>query len=119
MAMWRCPHCATPQPEASRCWVCHRSSTSCATCRHFRRSIAAQIGYCGLDRHRRPLTGEEIRACWDAAPPQDAASPEAGADVAVRTNVRGLAFVPVGEVTALAAAGSPARRSLWGDPERE
>jgi hypothetical protein len=62
---WRCPHCATPQPEASRCWVCHRSSTSCGTCRHFRQSVAARVGYCGLDRHREPLEGDEVRACWE------------------------------------------------------
>lgn len=29
--------------------------------------MAAQLGYCGLDRHRTPLTGEEIRPCWEAA----------------------------------------------------
>ena len=37
MPVWRCPHCGTPQAESSRCWVCRRSTTSCATCRHFRR----------------------------------------------------------------------------------
>ena len=67
MPMWRCPHCGTPQAETARCWVCRRSSTACATCRHFRRSVAAQVGYCGLDRQRRPLKGDEIRACWEAA----------------------------------------------------
>jgi hypothetical protein len=73
MPMWRCPHCGTPQAETSRCWVCKRSSTSCGTCRHFRRSVAAQLGYCGLDRQRRPLRGDEIRACWEAAAAVDAA----------------------------------------------
>ncbi|MGZ8437298.1 MAG: hypothetical protein ACXWXR_02010 [Candidatus Limnocylindrales bacterium] len=66
MPMWRCPHCATPQAETARCWVCHRSSTACGSCRHFRRSVAAQIGYCGLDRRRRPLRGDEIRECWES-----------------------------------------------------
>lgn len=66
--MWRCPHCGTPQAETSRCWVCKRSSTSCGNCRHFRRSVAAQLGYCGLDRQRRPLHGDEIRACWEGVP---------------------------------------------------
>lgn len=66
--MWRCPHCGTPQAETSRCWVCRRSSTACGTCRHFRRSVAAQVGYCGLDRRRQPLLGDEIRACWEAGP---------------------------------------------------
>src|SRR6476661_8899800 len=73
MPSWRCPHCSTPQPEASRCWVCHRSSTSCGTCRHFRGSVAARVGFCGLDRRRQPLQGDEVRACWVdgavAAPP--------------------------------------------------
>lgn len=65
MPMWRCPHCGTPQPVTARCWVCRRSSTSCGTCRHFRGSVAANIGYCGLARDRRPLRGDEIRACWE------------------------------------------------------
>jgi hypothetical protein len=66
MPLWHCPHCGTPQPEAARCWVCRKSSTSCATCRHFRRGVAGQLGYCGLDRRREPLSGDEIRACWEA-----------------------------------------------------
>jgi hypothetical protein len=57
--------------------VCRRSSTSCATCRHYRRSIAASLGYCGLDRRRQPLTGDEIRACWDGWPGGAATSPDA------------------------------------------
>jgi hypothetical protein len=64
MPSWRCPHCSTPQEEASRCWVCHRSSTSCGTCRHFRGSVAARVGFCGLDKRRGPLNGDEVRACW-------------------------------------------------------
>ena len=65
MPSWRCPHCSTPQPVASRCWVCHRSSTSCGTCRQFRGSVAAKVGFCGLDRKREPLQGDEVRACWE------------------------------------------------------
>ena len=78
MPSWRCPHCSTPQPVASRCWVCHRSSTSCGTCRQFRGSVAARVGFCGLDRKRRPLQGDEVRACWEdgAVPvPPDPATP--------------------------------------------
>lgn len=75
MPMWRCPHCGTPQAETARCWVCRRSSTSCGTCRSFRRSVASHLGsplgYCGLDRQRRPLAGDEIRACWEARPPAE------------------------------------------------
>lgn len=69
MPVWRCPHCATPQPEASRCWVCRRSTTSCGTCRHFRRGVAGGLGMCGLDPKHTALTGSEMRACWTASPP--------------------------------------------------
>ena len=107
MPMWRCPHCGTPQAETARCWVCHRSTTACATCRHFRRSVAAQLGYCGLDRARLPLRGNEIRSCWEAAipvqeEPDDAPSrpvpttPAAPILVPDRTPVRKLEFVEVG-----------------------
>ena len=58
--MWRCPHCGTPQAETARCWVCRRSSTACGTCRNYRRSVAGSLGYCGLDRRRQPLAGDEI-----------------------------------------------------------
>jgi hypothetical protein len=75
--MWRCPHCGTPQAETSRCWVCRRSSTSCATCRHFRHAVAVNLGYCGLDRDRQPLRGDEIRACWEGIrdPQHDMSAP--------------------------------------------
>ena len=68
MPVWRCPHCASPQPESSRCWVCRRSTTSCATCRHFRRGVAGGLGLCGLDPRRSVLEGTEMRACWTATP---------------------------------------------------
>jgi hypothetical protein len=68
MPMWRCPHCGVPQAEASRCWVCHRSSTCCATCRHFRNAIVANLGYCGRNRSLGVLTRDEIRPCWESQP---------------------------------------------------
>jgi hypothetical protein len=116
MPMWRCPHCGTPQAETARCWVCRRSSTACGTCRNFRRSVAAQLGYCGLDRQRRPLAGDEIRACWEAtAVPAElpaAAMPRhtesldgPGSD---RTPVRRLEFVEV-RSTSPAASRKPRR----------
>jgi hypothetical protein len=67
MSSWRCPHCGVAQPETSRCWVCQRSTTSCDTCRHYRRAVAPGLGFCGLDRRRIPLLGDEMRACWEAA----------------------------------------------------
>jgi hypothetical protein len=75
MPVWRCPHCGTPQAESSRCWVCRRSTTTCATCRHFRRGIASGLGLCGLDARRSALDGTEIRACWV---PAEALHAEAG-----------------------------------------
>jgi hypothetical protein len=64
MPSWHCPHCGVAQPETARCWVCHRSTTCCATCRHFRRAVASGLGFCGLDRRRLPLHGDEMRPCW-------------------------------------------------------
>src|ERR1700675_1432447 len=134
MPMWRCPHCATPQAETARCWVCHRSTTACGSCRNFRRSVAAQIGYCGLDRHRRPLQGDEIRGGWECLdapgatppPPLTAATAwplDPGKD---RTVVRLLEFVEVRDEgrrdkpeplpdPALLANPAERRWSLWGD----
>jgi hypothetical protein len=93
MPMWRCPHCGTPQAETSRCWVCKRSSTSCGTCRHFRRSIAGQLGFCGLDARRQPLQGDELRGCWEAGPSFEAPAPTPVKEF-VRLRPR-LDFVPV------------------------
>ena len=45
--------------------MCHRSTTTCATCRHFRKAVTLKLGYCALDRLHSPLTGEEQRACWE------------------------------------------------------
>jgi hypothetical protein len=75
MATWRCPHCGTPQQEAARCWVCHRSTTSCSTCRHYRRGVTAHLGYCALDKQRTVLTGAEERPCWERSPAEGAAPP--------------------------------------------
>ena len=30
--------------------------------------MAGSLGYCGLDRRRQPLAGDEIRECWEARP---------------------------------------------------
>jgi len=139
MPLWRCPHCATPQAETARCWVCHRSSTACGSCRHFRRSVAAQLGYCGQDRQRQPLTGDEIRPCWEAADATGAAVPALPGVGAVwplgpdddRTAVQPLQFIEVGlqavadrpgdapadSIFLASTPGGEPRWSLWGEPE--
>ena len=134
MPVWRCPHCSTPQAEAARCWVCHRSTTSCATCRNFRPGVANGLGLCGLDPRRVALTGAEMRACWAAPDPVEEAVPgrsvmhvgTAGTDT---TGRRPRTFVPVDELDAPpvsepvpVVATVPAARpsspwSLWGDQE--
>jgi len=94
MSMWHCPNCGTPQAASVRCWDCHRSSTTCSTCRHFRQSLAASVGYCGLDRRRLPLTGRELRGCWTGPlPGTEAEPPRFVAEVDPGVRLRG--FVPV------------------------
>jgi len=134
MAMWRCPHCGTPQAETARCWVCRRSSTSCGTCRHFRASVAAKVGYCGLDRQRRPISGDEIRACWESRPEPVDAPANASAPSFARTPVPRRDFIevvqavsaaerrspepePQGTPTDLLPPASQPRWSLWEDAE--
>src|SRR5262245_7129819 len=135
--MWRCPHCGALQAETARCWVCRRSSTTCSTCRHFRSSLAADVGYCALDRRRLPLTGLELRGCWQgAAVHPEAASAAAPEPVRLREAATPAprSFVPVEDLarprprrTGTAAAPSPKplpvdaserwaeRTSLFGD----
>lgn len=102
--MWHCPNCGTPQAESARCWVCHRSSTTCSTCRHFRQSLAATVGYCGLDRRRLPLTGTELRGCWmGPSPGTETEPPRFVAEVDPGVRLRG--FVPV-ELAARSSLGA-------------
>lgn len=138
MPVWRCPHCGTPQAETSRCWVCQRSTTSCGTCRHFRRGIAGGLGLCGLDPRRLALRGTEMRACWIARGAAD--DVPVGDGIAAETATTRLAgdagptgtrtFVPVDEpdrpspsaalpVAPVRPAATPERGawSLWGDLE--
>jgi hypothetical protein len=68
MPLWHGPHGGVPHPEAAGCWVCRRSSRVCGTCRNARRAVAGSFLYCALDRNRSPLRGDEVRACWEAAP---------------------------------------------------
>ena len=130
MPLGRCPHGGAPQAGTARCWVCRRSSTTCSTCRHFRRSIGAEVGYCGLDRRRLPLVGTELRGCWEAGPRRaadavPAFAPEAGADEVVESPSPALrlrGFIPIelarkqaaataAEATAAEASSSPPEAS--------
>lgn len=94
--------------------------------------MAGGLGYCGLDRRRVPLTGLELRGCWEAAMPGEAGAP-VDPDrrlVAVgpgRRERRG--FVPVDEDVMVAVSpgppGEPAATrddgpglTLFGEPER-
>jgi hypothetical protein len=76
--------------------VCHRSTTTCATCRHFRKAVTLKLGYCALDRLHSPLTGEEQRACWERP------TAEAGSTGGDNSGAGGRPAVPFG---------------LWGVPE--
>lgn len=68
MATWRCPNCRTLQGGTAHCILCGRSATSCGTCANFRGSVVGGLGYCALDKRRAPLSGDERRECWSAAP---------------------------------------------------
>jgi hypothetical protein len=41
------------------------------------------LGYCGLDRDRSPLRGDEIRPCWEAVPEAPGAEPASLRDLVV------------------------------------
>lgn len=99
--MWRCPHCGAPQAESARCWVCHRSSTTCSTCRHFQTALSADVGWCARDPKRLPLTGFEQRGCWQA---RAATTPLAPTDADARAAV--LAGEPATDDDGAAWAGS-------------
>jgi hypothetical protein len=110
MSSWRCPHCRVAQPETSRCWVCQRSTTSCDTCRHYRRAVAPGLGFCGLDRRRVPLLGDEMRACWEAAAGLAAGEDPDALVVRPRLTVAPLARRPALEFVEVAPeAGSDGR----------
>ena len=98
--------------------------------------MAGQLGYCGLDRRREPLTGDEIRGCWEARPRGLADGTPVPLTIAAARTTDGesrppIDFVEVGvlpSIDADDAAGDasvpsattlPAEPgwSLWGDAE--
>jgi len=96
--------------------------------------VAGQLGYCGLDRGRQPLTGEEIRGCWEgwtvatgtsvpltvaaARPGEEARPPLEFVEVSAAASVEGA-----DEPSEDPPVAPPNRRSpdpgwsLWGDLE--
>jgi hypothetical protein len=67
--------------------------------------VAGQLGYCGLDRKRSPLTGEELRGCWtsrpaEGRPPDSAPWASRVIDPASGGRRSRVDFVPIGEVDA-------------------
>ena len=75
--------------------------------------MAGGLGFCGLDRRRDPLVGDEIRACWEAA---DAATPTRDDD---RRPWVPAGFVDMDEALPPGAGSNQAEPgwSLWGDPD--
>lgn len=46
---------------------------TCSTCHLYRGSVASDLAYCARDRTRSPLSGDEVRPCWEATAPSSAA----------------------------------------------
>jgi hypothetical protein len=70
--------------------------------------VAGQLGYCGLDRRRSPLTGDEIRGCWQAireSRDSEVMTVAARAGGQPRRSDRRVEFVPVGEASHAAPRG--------------
>ena len=99
--------------------------------------MAANLGYCGVDRLRAPLVGDEIRACWEAGAPLPVDDtlpripvfePEGGPESRPRLEFVELeVMAPVTkDASPPADPGAPieplapveARWSLWGDLDR-
>lgn len=85
--------------------------------------MAGSLGYCGLDRKRGPLAGDEIRACWEPGP--DGAHltviaslplPHATADPAVRGRAEPREFIDIDGTGDLADAGSIVASGASGEP---
>ena len=74
--------------------------------------MAGSLGYCGLDRRRQPLVGDEIRGCWEAEaavadPALAATTLRTGADARLSTGrAAPLEFIEVHGRMASAATAS-------------
>ncbi len=85
--------------------------------------MAGTLGYCGLDRKREPLAGDEIRACWEPRPddahltviaPRTVA--DAAADVAARGRAEPREFIEIDGTGDLADGGSVVATGESGEP---
>jgi hypothetical protein len=93
------------------------------------------LGYCGLDPRRQPLTGEEIRGCWESRPagmaattlpltisparPTDAdRQPIAFVEVAANPEPIEDDAEPAPPIGPVAAPTSEPGWNLWGDADR-
>ncbi len=82
--------------------------------------MAAQLGYCGLDRRRPALSGDELRGCWEAGPARSADATPAAAELDAAeppsNALRLRGFVPVELVRREAAVGRTRRPVPTGEP---
>jgi hypothetical protein len=105
--------------ETSRCWVCHRSTTTCVSCRHYRRAVAGRLGYCALDKRRTPLIGNEERACWvpNVLDPAVATAVATGAESGAESGAAPARAPAPARVIAPSRQTAPAAgMDLWGAP---
>jgi hypothetical protein len=89
--------------------------------------VAGSLGYCGLDRRRAPLNGDEIRACWEAAaaaePATEPVRDRTPSFLAGREQRPRLEFVPVESAVTSVVPVPPVARppvpstdgGLWAD----
>jgi hypothetical protein len=82
--------------------------------------VAARLGYCGLDRRRAALSGDELRGCWqrppgDSRPAESAPWASRVIDPASGGRRSRVDFVPVGEVEPPASRLDGFRHRLWED----
>jgi hypothetical protein len=66
------------------------------------------VGFCSLDRQRRPLTGLELRGCWVARPAVAEVAPNRTHMVPQPPHLPARGFVPLDDVVALVGAEAPA-----------
>ena len=69
------------------------------------------LGYCGLDRTRAPLRGDEIRACWESLLEAAGTADATGSDDAANLPP------PISSGTGRARLSIPAEVRLFADPD--